>query len=69
MQGFKVCGDVKAVTLTLRAIAYFYKSAHSFLIETEGYTSEQRERYCKLLVAEYQQFQQFQEIAVGIDGR
>lgn len=65
MQGFKICGDVKAVTLTIRAIAYFYKNARNFISETENFTSEQRERYCKLLVAEYQQFQQ---IAVLMDG-
>ncbi len=31
MQGFKVCGDVKVVTLTIRAIAYFHKTVQGFL--------------------------------------
>ena len=65
MQGFKECGDVKVVSLTIRAIAYFHKTAQSFLTAIKNFTPEQRERYCKLLVAEYQQFQ---EIAVGMYG-
>lgn len=65
MQGFKVCGDVKVVTLTIREIAYFHKTVQGFLTAIKNFTPEQRERYCKLLVAEYQQFQ---EIAVEIDG-
>lgn len=65
MQGFKANGDVKVVTLTIRVIAYFHKTVQGFLTATKNFTSEQRERYCKLLVAEYQQFQ---EIAVKVNG-
>lgn len=65
MQGFKVCGDVKVVTLTICAIAYFHKTVQGFLTAIKNFTPEQRERYCKLLVAEYQQFQ---EITVEIGG-
>ncbi len=65
MQGFKVCGDVKVVAPTIRAIAYFHKTVQGFLTAIKNFTPEQRERYCKLLVVEYQQFQ---EIAVKIDG-
>lgn len=54
MQG---CGDVKIVALTLRAMAYFHKTVQGFLNSTKGFTPEQRQRYCKLLVVEYQQFQ------------
>ena len=65
MQRFKLCGDIKDVMLTIRAITYFYKTMQGFLTAIKNFTPEQRERYCKLLIAEYQQFQ---EIAVGIDG-
>ena len=65
MQGFKKCGDVKVVTFTIRAIAYFHKTVQGFLTAIKNFTPEQQERYCKLLVVEYQQFQ---EIAVEIDG-
>jgi hypothetical protein len=65
MQRFKLCGDVKVVMLLIRAITYFHKTVQGFLTAIKNFTPEQRERYCKLLIAEYQQFQ---EIAVGIDG-
>lgn len=58
MQGFKLNGDVKVVSLTISAIAYFHKTAQGFLIAIKNFTPEQRARYCKLLVAEYQQFQE-----------
>lgn len=59
MQGFKGGGDVKEVLLTIRAIAYFYKTVESFLLAVKNYTPEQETKYCALLVAEYQQFQSF----------
>lgn len=65
MQGFKECGDVKEVSLTIHAIAYFHKTVQGFLTAIKSFTPEQRKRYCKLLVAEYQQFQ---EITVELDG-
>ncbi len=58
MQGFKECGDVKVVTPTILAIAYFHKTVQDFLTAIKNFTPEQRMRYCKLLVAEYQQFQE-----------
>lgn len=58
MQGFKECGDVKVVSLTIHAIAYFHATEQEFLTAIKNFTPEQRMRYCKLLVAEYQQFQE-----------
>lgn len=57
MQGFKECGDVKTVSLIIRAVAYFHKTVHSFLTAIKNFTPEQRARYCKILIVEYQQFQ------------
>lgn len=65
MNGFKESGDVKEVTVALKAIGYFHKTVQGFLTAIKNFTPEQRERYCKLLVSEYKQFQ---EIAVEADG-
>lgn len=65
MKGFKERGEVKEVTLALKAIGYFHKTVQGFLEATKRFTGEQQKRYCKLLVAEYRQFH---EIADGADG-
>lgn len=56
MQGFKECGDVKAVMLTINAIAYFHKTVQDFSNAVAHFSSDGKKRYCELLVAEYQQF-------------
>lgn len=50
-------GDVKEAVLAIRAIAYFHKTVQGFLNTINNFTPDQTKRYCKLLVAEYKQFQ------------
>lgn len=65
MQELTVCGDIKAVSLILHAIGYFHRTLQEFLDIIRPFTDKQRERYYRLIIAEYQQFQ---EISVRRDG-
>ncbi len=53
--GIRVCGDVKQVVLTLKAIGCFHKTVQAFVEATKHYTQEQKARYIRLIVAIYQQ--------------
>ena len=66
MREIEIRGDIKGILSIVRAIAYFHKTVLDFYNAIERLTPTQRNRYCKLLVVEYQQFQ---GINVAGDGR
>lgn len=56
MRGIKADGNANEVMLTLKALAYFYKTVNDYIVDTSFLTTEQKVQHCRLLVAEYCQF-------------
>lgn len=56
MNCVRFSGDVKKVCLAIKAIGMFHKTVAEFYERTKNYTDEQKQRYIRLLVAIYKQF-------------